>query len=30
MSSRSGPRAAGTDGNDYSHRETIKEQYYIR
>ena len=30
MSSRSGPRAAGTDGGDYTHREIIKEQYYIR
>ena len=30
MSSRSGPRAAGTDGGDFSHREIIKEQYYIR
>ncbi|XP_059083752.1 uncharacterized protein LOC131881023 [Tigriopus californicus] len=29
MASRGGPRAAGTDGNDYSHREIIKEQYYV-
>ncbi|CAB4056327.1 Carboxypeptidase B,Carboxypeptidase O,Mast cell carboxypeptidase A,Carboxypeptidase A2,Carboxypeptidase A1,Carboxypeptidase B2,Carboxypeptidase A5 [Lepeophtheirus salmonis] len=25
-----GPTASGTDGNDYSHRETIVAQYYIR
>nr|ADD38092.1 Protein jagunal [Lepeophtheirus salmonis] len=24
-----GPTASGTDGNDYSHRETIVAQYYI-
>ena len=29
MASRGGPRAAGTDGNDFGHREIIKEQYYI-
>ncbi len=30
MASRVGPRATGTDGTDFGHREIIKEQYYIR
>ncbi len=30
MASRGGPRAAGTDGTDFTHREIIKEQYYVR
>merc|ERR1712142_466715 len=27
MASRSGPRAEGTDGSDYRHRETIADYY---
>ena len=29
MASRGGPRAAGTDGTDFSSREVIKEQYFV-
>ena len=27
MASRSGPRAEGTDGSDYKHRETVADHY---
>ena len=27
MSSRSGPRASGTDGSDFSHREKVATHY---
>ena len=27
MSSRSGPRASGTDGSDFSHREKVASHY---
>jgi hypothetical protein len=30
MASRSGAMINGTDGSDYSHRETIVQQYYVR
>ena len=30
MSSRDGPRASGTDGRDYQHREKVANHYKIR
>lgn len=30
MASRAGPRAAGTDGSDYQHREQVASHYQMR
>lgn len=30
MASRAGPRAAGTDGSDYQHRERVASHYQMR
>lgn len=30
MASRGGPRAAGTDGSDFQHRERVASHYQMR
>uniref|UniRef100_A0A8C6BFA2 Protein jagunal homolog 1 n=1 Tax=Monodon monoceros TaxID=40151 RepID=A0A8C6BFA2_MONMO len=30
MASRAGPRAAGTDGSDFQHRERVATHYQMR